>query len=351
MDLYLFNTIINVIWYLFTIVFILYRYTSLFSYAINFLRFCNNLWSWSTFIYKKSVTYLYKRETHNNEGLCTENEKTMTFYQKTKNYMHSLYGKMYTKVIGKPYPHSKPDVYIPLYQTQHGSFFNNTNELRSSYKEFCKEKEIFDKHLDDLGNSESLYSTIDKQYFKKESVALNHETFNHERYTLNHETFNSVILESPFHNNIFSEELNMFNSNYVPEKYNLFENAPLLSENQDYNYVISDLFNDNTYKNEKVSNVYNIDNSSLLFNPTFIEQKINNRNEADIKESDKKNTELQCDNKNIELQYDNKNIELHISPHKKKKLINLSQSFYNKINDDDKNSLSYDEQINKNPYI
>lgn len=44
MDLYLFNTVANALWYVFTALFLLYRFTSFFSYVYNFVCFCGRLW-------------------------------------------------------------------------------------------------------------------------------------------------------------------------------------------------------------------------------------------------------------------------------------------------------------------
>ena len=50
-DLYLFNTIINVLWYLFTVLFVLYRYTKFFSYIYNFVKFCGKLVTGASYVY------------------------------------------------------------------------------------------------------------------------------------------------------------------------------------------------------------------------------------------------------------------------------------------------------------
>lgn len=44
MDLLLLNTIINIIWYIFSIIFVLYRFTTFFSYIYSILKFCGKLW-------------------------------------------------------------------------------------------------------------------------------------------------------------------------------------------------------------------------------------------------------------------------------------------------------------------
>ena len=61
-DFYLFNTIINTFWYIFTILFVLYKFTSFFTYVINFVNFCKDLWINLIWIQTKITDYiLYKR--------------------------------------------------------------------------------------------------------------------------------------------------------------------------------------------------------------------------------------------------------------------------------------------------
>ena len=57
-DLYLFNTIINTIWYIFTVLFVLYRFTSFFNYIYNFVKFCSKLVSGVNYLFNKFTTYI-----------------------------------------------------------------------------------------------------------------------------------------------------------------------------------------------------------------------------------------------------------------------------------------------------
>lgn len=64
MDLYLFNTIINTSWYLFTTLFILYKFTSFFSSIYGFVIFCKKLWTGAINIKNKFTTFLQKRNNY-----------------------------------------------------------------------------------------------------------------------------------------------------------------------------------------------------------------------------------------------------------------------------------------------
>lgn len=94
MDIYFFSTIINIIWYIFTILFVLYRFTTFFSWAWNFLIFLGNLISCFKWVGNK-VHYIYNyyyngyrppfqnsideidEESNPYEPLLDKNEKSM----------------------------------------------------------------------------------------------------------------------------------------------------------------------------------------------------------------------------------------------------------------------------------
>lgn len=87
MNLYIYNTIINTIWYIFTIVFVLYRFTSFFTYTYNFLLFCGKIWNGAVWTKNKISNYVYQRQGYNRiydddvsgdgeEALLYDNNKT-----------------------------------------------------------------------------------------------------------------------------------------------------------------------------------------------------------------------------------------------------------------------------------
>lgn len=87
MDIYLFSAITNIIWYAFTILFLLYRFTTFFSWIWNFLIFMSNLVSCFKWLGNK-MTYIYQYyykgyrppfdlEENPYEPLLDKNEKSM----------------------------------------------------------------------------------------------------------------------------------------------------------------------------------------------------------------------------------------------------------------------------------
>lgn len=61
MDLYLYTAIINTVWYIFTIVFVLYRFTSFFTYTYKFLLFSKRFWDGAVWSKNKIVNYVNQR--------------------------------------------------------------------------------------------------------------------------------------------------------------------------------------------------------------------------------------------------------------------------------------------------
>ncbi len=92
MDLILYNTVINSLWYLFTVVFLLYKFTSFFSYVINFATFCGSTIGWIRWLVEKGKEFYRKQngyvnvdpENPHNEHLLPSAQKS-TFFSKIKS--------------------------------------------------------------------------------------------------------------------------------------------------------------------------------------------------------------------------------------------------------------------------
>lgn len=97
MDLVVLNTIINIIWYIFSIIFVLYKFTTFFSYVYNILRFCGKLFTCIIYIKDKIVK---KREIYTEiecESLETFQKKP--FLKRAKEYIYSFFTKKEKKII------------------------------------------------------------------------------------------------------------------------------------------------------------------------------------------------------------------------------------------------------------
>jgi hypothetical protein len=130
MDIYFFSTLLNIIWYIFTIIFVLYKFTSFFSYAYNFFRFCGKLFNGVVWLKNQVSDYIqrkrgYIRLSNDHEILLPQqNKQHQSIFQK-------LYNNTYNFIFGKQ---SSPNQPIQLdesiresYIDKNQRFFNTSN--------------------------------------------------------------------------------------------------------------------------------------------------------------------------------------------------------------------------------
>ena len=184
-DLYLFNTIVNTIWYIFTILFVLYRFTSLFSYMYNFSRFCGKLFTGVHHIY----TYTKNTNRYQNIDIDTDIESQLTpkstfqkFKEMCKKKWYQLFNKSSPEVI------LKYETVFPLvetttlhnssrYQPNSSGYQSNSSGYQSNLSNYSEsnsvlEKQLFDRKIDELMDEDSLY--YDSNY---QSVSLLTDNF------------------------------------------------------------------------------------------------------------------------------------------------------------------------------
>lgn len=144
MDLYLFNTIVNSVWYLFTILFVLYRFTSFFSYAYNFVLFCRDLYQYTrqgfTYIYNyiRSQSGYTRIGTDETEHLLPtgSGERQGSFLRRIGNNITYGYHKCYYWLIGRHHPLSEEATASTLSESIESSIrdrsFDHLDYLRQS---------------------------------------------------------------------------------------------------------------------------------------------------------------------------------------------------------------------------
>jgi len=161
MDFILFNSIVSSVWYLFTILFVLYRFTSFFTYMYGFVRFCKKLWDGLGYCWTQGYIYMQKRKGYIpvdleiNQNLLDETQPKSTI-QYVKESFFNAYKKAYSFVWGKPYPaDTLQSPTIPMYKTQHGSYFNRSNDTNPKNNSQTEEGAYFEKHLSDLLDNDS----------------------------------------------------------------------------------------------------------------------------------------------------------------------------------------------------
>ena len=174
-DLLLVNTLINLIWYIFTMIFLLYRFTSFFSYAVNFIKFCGKLFSGMYYIGELSYNYIKqttilppqpKLETSLIDIIIDESENTntntntntpviKTFIQKTKEKISKYYNYCYSKITGLNLQSNS----IQIYETSESSIINKipVPNVTNTVSNVDLEKQIFNNQLSELCNQISSF--------------------------------------------------------------------------------------------------------------------------------------------------------------------------------------------------
>jgi hypothetical protein len=312
-NLYLFNTIINTIWYLFTILFVLYKFTSFFSYIYNFIKFCGKLFTWIKYLYDEIIIYLQKKRGYKytllNDLESQRTQQNKTYFQKIKANIWKTYIKFKLYLgFSQTQPPSQTTHGIPLTENVSNSNIKNESYYNSS------EQEYFNNYIDDLNKSSILFNYHNDRTIEDSDISNNFE--NSENISNNFE-FNNYM-QSNDSNMFQSINLSNYNSNIISSKknYNIDSHTSIL----------------NTLYEKPIEHPYNVDNSNLLFDSNFIFNTI-------------KQTKRQNENDPFLFEFQNKN-------DKKIKLDNLNNSISfteeNKINKDIHN---FDKEITKNPYI
>jgi hypothetical protein len=222
-DLYLFNTIINTIWYIFTILFVLYRFTSFFSYIYNFVRFCGKLFSGIHYIYDQIRIYIRKRrgftqlssdEEAQEYLLPEQHTRHKTIFETCKEYISKQYDYVYYKVFGK----ARSSNFTQTYNQAHrqNTNINLTEAVVSSHEYISKEKEyernLFDRQLSELCASNSIELT---DYIQKHNKTNDSNMFQSIPLTNPGDSFlnSSFSKQKSYDNMISSNDTNINSSN------------------------------------------------------------------------------------------------------------------------------------------
>ena len=167
-DLYLVNTIINAIWYIFTILFLLYRFTSFFSYIYNFVRFSGKIISGGIYV----CDYIYgsiRRPRYQYSDIESQNGlleiQPPTMYQRAKSYINKTYNKFFGKI---------PDF---VFNNQNRNNVNtNIKDLNNNFKQM--ERDMFERHINDLCESEISGSDLHEKKSSLNNSFIDQQMFN-----------------------------------------------------------------------------------------------------------------------------------------------------------------------------
>ena len=295
-DLYLFNTIINTIWYLFTLLFVLYKFTSLFSYGYNFLRFCGKLFNSLYYVYDRITIYIKRRngyeyvETQGDvESQNNSNPQPKTLLQSCKTYLSKQYDHIYYKVFGKRnnYDHPRDDR-INLAEI---TIMNNTESFTLNKNKKDYENELFDQQMNELClNSSSIelnyiqnqaYEDLNSHYKSNvynhsneyESIVYNHSN-EYESDVYNHSNEYDPLIEPTIGNSELDAHLF-----YKSSKSSSSSNDKSSSSNDKSSSSSNDLVKNKNITRDVFHNV-NLNNDSFLNNNYFNDNDNDNDNDT-----------------------------------------------------------------------
>lgn len=133
MDIYLFSAIANVVWYCFTILFLLYKFTSFFTYIYNFIIFSGKLFNGFKWIGNKIHNFIMYRKGYSNKINLEESTSLLISddnYNDDYNYNKPLFLEKLKNKIWKQKPYVQKE---QLYEL-HVSNFNSIPDLKSQLK-------------------------------------------------------------------------------------------------------------------------------------------------------------------------------------------------------------------------
>lgn len=273
MDLYLLNIIINTIWYIFTIIFVLYRFTSFFNYIYNYIKFSLKIINGINSVFYKCYTYI---KYPNYTDLESQTPIQPTFFQKCKNYIKSFWYKSKTQSTNNNNNSSNTNVYY--IQTDN---IDNINRKRMETELFNKNfNELYNQDINTLSNIVEDETGTSIELNLLQSSTINKETIDKNNYdsryfntlenpfdikkipfNTNSKLFYSINLHDTSSSNIEDYKIN--NSIETPIK----EDEVLHTNNYSENFINTEniidtqidnlIYNENTITNNTTNNVIN----------------------------------------------------------------------------------------------
>jgi hypothetical protein len=176
MDIILFNTVINCIWYTFTIFFLLYKFTSFFSYGLSVLRFGRNVLRFGRKGMFSVYNYVQRQRGYTS---LSASEHDVLLPHRNQQAKQSIFGKItglcsatFSKVKSLWQP-KKEEYILPVHKTFQpfeNSYFEHQLE------ELYKNEELDESTLNTVGEQRVYITTPPK----KNTSAHNDERYKQE---------------------------------------------------------------------------------------------------------------------------------------------------------------------------
>jgi hypothetical protein len=268
MDIYFIQSVLNIAWYIFSVLFVLYRFTSFFTYVFGFIKFLGRMLQGLAYIKDQVIIFFERRQgQYINRPQTNSND---SFFTRCKKGFYYIFG--YTSI-----PNEPPESVLPLYDTR-TSYINgiyssgnirqqqNNQPRTSTASDFSRQgkepklneqdKRLFDQHLTSvMQNSQTseLSSSFKSNwhhdgYFVNKPVKISKDSSSN----LQNESFISVDLQG--YSPLSAEE----------ESSIQIESGVLPSKSQNININIP-------FKEEIVKHQKRMD-SNILFNSSFIKK-------------------------------------------------------------------------------
>jgi hypothetical protein len=375
-DLYLFNTIVNTIWYIFTILFVLYRFTSFFSYIYNFVKFCGKLFLGVNYAYNQIKIYIKRRSGYINLNsndieaqtefmLPDQNARHKTIFETFKETVTKKYNYYYYMIFGKQNTNTSTNTPTNTIQLLETTSHNNL-----PYYTQHSEQDLFDKHINELcANNSSIEFDNYITSNNNSNITSNNNSNITSNYNSNITSNNSNYKSNDHDDDMFKTvDLNTNNDSFLNSNYfkNYYE--PVL--NKPYNVEDSNILFDSNFMNNHVKGTIKIETypkancsnflsqsfrkSNLSHNLNIIreEQEPRYDNQQDLQEhqENQKHQELKQSKENeIYSQCDEKFPSEYQRKHKDNKFVDDNDN--DNDNDNEFVDDTYKNTILKNPYI
>ena len=190
MDIFIISAFLNTVWYIITLLVLLYKFTSIFSYIYNFAKFTGTLYSFVSNTCHNLYSYIRQKRGYIKIGSdeteyilpqnrndidvnseLSEEETPASFFEKSVNYISDTYTHWSNKIFGK----NTSSNYIPEIEHISIDVIKDNKDNKNNKHTHILSKNVLE-HLDQSYNSE-YYNSKDYNLMDFNSRAYNNSSF------------------------------------------------------------------------------------------------------------------------------------------------------------------------------
>ena len=176
-DLYFVTSIINIIWYIFSILFVLYRFTSFFSYIYGFLKFSAKFLQGFVYIKDQILLFIERRR-----GQYVERSRPDSIFTRLKKAFHYIFDYTNTTV-------------LPVYDVR--CSYSELNEVTPTHQSI-QDRTLFDQHIYSALTEDSHLMHNASNGFTSIDIHNQHHTQHHPHPHTNNPVDSNMLLDSSF---------------------------------------------------------------------------------------------------------------------------------------------------------